>query len=413
MRMGTRLAAAVAAALVATLAPTTGHAGPPRAEVIHWWTSGSELAALKVIAGRYRAAGGIWIDTAIADNVSTRAVSIHRIIDAPPAAAQFNTSRQFFDLVDDDMLANIDPIARQYDWDTTLPEPIRNVIKPGSHYYAVPVGVHMPTWIWYSRSAFRKAGITQVPANMDELFAALDKLKAAGLTPLAHGGQPWQDNIVFMTVLASMGSRELYLSVYRDKNVQVLRSAAFTKALLAFKRLQRYTDKHSAGRRWNDTTALLLKGEAGVQIMGDWVKGEIVAAGQQPGVNIGCIAPFGKDAPVIVQADVFIFPKNDSKEVQAGQKLLAHIMAEPATQREFARLKGSTPLNGAALTGDTDACTRLALAMVKERAQHVGNGETYLSPLQDMAMTAVLSSYWNSDMSLEAARQEIIAALRP
>ena len=44
---------------------------------------------------------------------------------------------------------------------------------------------------------------------MDELFAALDKLKAAGLIPLAHGGQPWQENILFLAMLANVGGAEL------------------------------------------------------------------------------------------------------------------------------------------------------------------------------------------------------------
>ncbi len=36
-----------------------------RAEVIHWWTSGGESAAVKVFADQFSAAGGTWIDTAI------------------------------------------------------------------------------------------------------------------------------------------------------------------------------------------------------------------------------------------------------------------------------------------------------------------------------------------------------------
>jgi glucose/mannose transport system substrate-binding protein len=53
---------------------------------------------------------------------------------------------------------------------------------------------------------------------MDELFAALDKLKAAGIVPLAHGGQAWQETILFSMVLANMGGRELYLRVIRDRD---------------------------------------------------------------------------------------------------------------------------------------------------------------------------------------------------
>ena len=36
--------------------------------------------------------------------------------------------------------------------------------------------------------------------------------------PLAHGGQPWQDGIVFTATLAHYGGRELYLKVFRDRD---------------------------------------------------------------------------------------------------------------------------------------------------------------------------------------------------
>jgi len=39
---------------------------PLKAEVIHWWTSGGEAAAVKVFADAYDKSGGQWIDSAIA-----------------------------------------------------------------------------------------------------------------------------------------------------------------------------------------------------------------------------------------------------------------------------------------------------------------------------------------------------------
>ncbi|RLM52729.1 carbohydrate ABC transporter substrate-binding protein, partial [Halobellus sp. Atlit-31R] len=56
----------------------------PRAEVIHWWTSGGESAAVKQVAQAYRNAGGVWIDTAIAGGDQSRAVTINRIVSGNP-----------------------------------------------------------------------------------------------------------------------------------------------------------------------------------------------------------------------------------------------------------------------------------------------------------------------------------------
>ena len=417
--MARTLATALVAvsATVLTSAPSVAAApaaaAGPRAEVIHWWTSGGESAAIKKIADAYRAAGGVWVDTAVAGSDQARAVAINRIVgNNAPAAALFNTSRQFTDLIEQGMLSNVDELALRERWDTTLPEPVRSVIKVQGHYYAVPMNIHMPAWIWYSKAAFKKAGVAREPATMDELFAALDKLKAAGLIPLAHGGQSWQENIVFMAVLANVGGKDLYLQVLRERDPRAIESDAFRKVLLAFKRLQSYVDAGSPGRNWNDATALLASGKAGVQIMGDWVKGELSAAGQSAGKEYGCISGFGPRTPFLIQGDAFIFPKTAKPATLQAQRLLATAMVAPATQVEFNRLKGSIPIRQDIDASRLDACSQLALAEMKDKSRHAGNSQVYLTPDQSGALDDVLTAFWNTKMPVEKAQKNIAAALR-
>ena len=53
--------------LGAALISAPAHAAEPlKAEVIHWWTSGGEAAAVKVFADAFDQAGGQWIDSAVA-----------------------------------------------------------------------------------------------------------------------------------------------------------------------------------------------------------------------------------------------------------------------------------------------------------------------------------------------------------
>lgn len=403
-----KLALALALAFCAGAA-----AAGPRAEVIHWWTSGGESAAVRKLADAYRAAGGTWVDSAVAGSEQARAVALNRMAGGnPPTAAQFNTSKQFLDVIEEDMLNNVDSVARQYNWDAVLPEPIRNVIKVHGHYYAVPVDIHMPAWFWYSKAAFKKAGIAREPATMGELFAALDKLRAAGLVPLAHGGQAWQENIVFMAVLANVGGKDLYLKVFRDRDPRAIASAEMRNVLLAFKRLRGYVDAGSPGRNWNDATAMLIGGKAGVQIMGDWVKAEFTAARQQAGKDYGCISNFGTNTPHLIQGDAFIFPKSGKPDVDRAQQLLASVLSAPALQLEFNRIKGSIPVAATPAPASLDVCAQAAAAILKDRARHVGNGEVYLTPSQNGALVDVLTAYWNTAMPVEKAQQAIARALR-
>ncbi|MFP3571014.1 carbohydrate ABC transporter substrate-binding protein, partial [Paraburkholderia sp. SIMBA_030] len=77
------------------------HAEPLKANVIHWWTSGGESAAIRQFADAYNKAGGQWVDNAVAGADQARSTAINRIVGGdPPTAAQFNTSKQFHDLID-------------------------------------------------------------------------------------------------------------------------------------------------------------------------------------------------------------------------------------------------------------------------------------------------------------------------
>jgi len=406
----TTMAAALALALPGA---SRAQPAPLKAEVIHWWTAGGESAAVKTLADAYRAAGGTWVDTAIALGEQARAVAINRIVGGnPPTAAQFNTSKQFLDVVEQGLLNNVDAVAQRDGWDKFLPETVLNVIRVKGHYYAAPVDIHMPAWIWTSKAAFKKAGIAAEPRSMDELFAALDKLRAAGLVPLAHGGQTWQDNIVFTAVLANQGGRELYLKVLRDRDPKAILGEPFKQVLLSFKRLQGYVDKGSPGRNWNDATAMLISGKAGVQFMGDWAKGEFALARQEPGRDYGCIAGFGPASPYIIQGDVFVFPKTDKPDALKAQQLLASVITAPAAQVAFSQRKGSIPIRTDVDASKLDACAQQGLAIMKDKSRQLGNGEVYLSPDQNGALSDVLTAYWNRNIPVEKVQKDILAALR-
>ncbi len=401
-------------AYAATASPQVAKSKPAeKAEVIHWWTSSSESAAAKVIADNYRKAGGIWVDTAIAGADQARAVAINRIVGSnPPTAAQFNTTKQFLDLVEQGMLNNVDDVAKSEGWEKVLPEPVLNVIRINGHYYAVPVNIHMQTWFWYSKAAFKKAGIAKEPASVDEMFAALDKLKAAGIIPLAHGGQAWQETIVFQAMLANVGGKELYLSVIRDRDQKAINSEAFKKVLLAFKRMQTYIDPGSPGRNWNDATALLINGKAGMQIMGDWVKGEFAAAKQVAGKDFGCIPGLTPNSPYLIQGDAFVFPRTNNAGTVQAQKLLAKVLLTPSTQIEFNKLKGSIPIRSDVDTSSMDICAQAGVAIMKDKSRQVGISEIFLTPDQNGALQDILTSFWNTRVPVEKVQKSIASALK-
>src|SRR5258708_3801993 len=89
-------------------------------------------------------------------------------------------------------LNDIDDVAKSENWNNLLPPLLKDVVTYEDKYVAAPVNIHRINWIWANPQVLEKAGVV-MPTTWDEFNAAADKLKAAGITPLAHGGQPWQD----------------------------------------------------------------------------------------------------------------------------------------------------------------------------------------------------------------------------
>jgi len=392
---------------------TLAHAQANRAEVLHWWTSGGESAAVKELANAYTQAGGTWVDSAIAGGEQARAAAVNRMVGGtPPTAAQFNTSKQFLDLIDSGLLNNVDVVAAKNNWDKILPAPILNSIKIKGHFYAVPVDIHMPAWFWYSKAAFAKAGIAAEPKTPDEFFADLDKLKAAGIVPLAFGGQPWQEKITFYAWLAHVGGPDMYMKLYRDKDAAMVQGPQFKAFLASFKRLHNYVDAGSPNRNWNDATAMVISGKAGVQIMGDWAKGEFATAHQTAGKEFGCFPGFGPRSPYLVAGDVFVFPKTTDAAQVKSQQLLATVFTSPATQVAFSNKKGSIPIRTDVDVKGLDMCAQMGVSIMKDQSRQLPTPEMLITPDLEGSLQDVITKFWNTNESVDDAARSMAAALK-
>jgi glucose/mannose transport system substrate-binding protein len=388
-----RSAGLALAALFVLAAPAS--AEELRAEVIHWWTSGGESAAVKVFADQFRAAGGTWVDTAIAGGANARTAAINRTIGGdPPAAMQFNTGKQFDDLVENELLADVDAQAAAQNWKAILPASFVQAVTRNGHVYAVPVNIHGQNWLFYSNDALHRAGV-QPPTSWEDLFPALDKLKSAGLIPLAFSGQKnWERNL-FNNVMAGRGGHDLFVAFWGKRDVAMVKGPEFRSIVETYKRLHDYVDPGSPGRNWNDATSLVIQGKAGMQFMGDWAKGEFTAAGMTPGKEYGCTVLSDHGMAYVMGGDVFAFPRLKDTSQTKAQQLLARVLLEPKTQIEFAQKKGSIPVRLDVDTSSLDTCARKASGWVADAKAQVPANELLSPPALTGAIEDIISQYWN------------------
>ena len=365
-----------------------------KAEVLHWWTSGGESAAVKVFADRFDAAGGTWVDTAIAGGVNARTAGINRIVGGnPPTAMQFNTGKQFDELVSNDLLGDLEEDAVAGKWRDVLPPAIVEAATRDGKFYAVPVNIHGINWLWYNKQVFAGAGIAE-PKTWPEVLAAAQKLKEKGLIGLAQGGQPWQERTLFNSILVGEGGTDLFYAVYRDGDQEAVKGDKFKQVAELFKQLQTTVDPGSPGRNWNDATGMVIAGKAGMQVIGDWAKGEFTAAGLTPGKEYGCTVV--GEGGYLMGGDVFVFPKNSDPAVRATQLKLATVMLDPETQIAFNTKKGSVPVRLDVDVSGMDACAQAGAAALKDPKRQVPTTDFLISPDLSGALDDVITQYWNN-----------------
>ena len=290
-------------------------------EVLHWWTSGGEAKSVAVLKEMMEKDGHSWKDFAVAGGGGESAMTVLKtraVSGNPPAAAQMK-GHNIQEWADLGFLTNLDSVAKEGGWDGILPKVIADTAKYEDHYVAVPVNVHRVNWLWANKAIFDKEGL-KVPASWDEFFKVGDKLKADGIIPLAHGGQPWQDATLFEAIaLAKLGNED-YNKAFVNLDQAVLSGDKMVEAFTTFKKVRGYIDSNSPGRDWNVATSMVINGKAAMQVMGDWAKGEFSAANKQPGTDYVCAPTPGTSDAFTFSIDSFAFFTIKDKANQKAQQ---------------------------------------------------------------------------------------------
>ena len=339
-------------------------------EVLHWWTAGGEAKSAAVLKEMIEEQGHTWKDFAVAGGGGESAMTVLKtraVSGNPPSAAQIkgHDIQEWGGL---GFLTSLDATAKQEKWDDLLPAVVTKVMKWDGEYVAVPVNVHRVNWLWANPEVLEKSGVT-VPTTLDEFFVAADKIKAAGFIPLAHGGQPWQDATVFGAVALDVLGSEDYNKAFVDLDMDVLSGDKMVEVFTKFKKMRDYIDSNSPGRDWNVATSMVINGEAAMQIMGDWAKGEFTAAGKVPGKDYICAPAPGTDGQFTFNIDSFAFFELGDKENQKAQQDLAKTILTKDFQEVFNLNKGSIPVRLDMDMSKFDQCALDSMATFKSSAE--------------------------------------------
>jgi len=380
-------------------------------QMLHWWTSGGEAAALNVLKGDLAKEGYAWKDVPVAGGGGDAAMTA---LKAMVAAGTYPTASQMLgytvlDYAAAGVMGDLTETAVKEGWDKSVPAALQKFSVYDGKWVAAPVNVHSVNWLWINKAVMDKIGGTE-PKTFDDFVALLEKAKAAGVIPLALGGQNWQEATMFDSVVLSTGGPEFYKKAMNDLDEESLKSDTMKKSFDNLAKLIPYVDANFSGRDWNLATAMVIKGDALVQVMGDWAKGEFVAAKKTPDTDFLCYRFPGTDGSVIYNSDMFgMFNVPDDQK--AAQVALATATLSKSFQSAFNVVKGSVPARTDVPDTDFDACGKKGIADLKAAndggtlfgslAQGYGAPPAVANAYKDVVSKFVHGQITSSDQAVE------------
>ncbi|WP_370541674.1 hypothetical protein [Actibacterium sp. 188UL27-1] len=166
----------------------------------------------------------------------------------------------------------------------------------------------------------------------------------------------------------------------------------------------RQLSKDSNVGDWNPATAMVINGQAGGQIMGDWAQGEFAIAGKVAGKDYTCLPGSGVNEVISTGGDAFYFPKHDDPAVTAAQKELAKAMFSKEAQVAFNLKKGSLPVRGDIDLSAANDCMKKGLEILAA-GNILPSGEEFLSADTVEQTKDLFTEFWNDrSMTIEAAQ---------
>ncbi|MBT8224576.1 MAG: extracellular solute-binding protein [Dactylosporangium sp.] len=138
--------------------------------------------------------------------------------------------------------------------------------------YGIPFDLGMVTF-WYNKELFSQAGITAPPTTWTEFLGTVDKLKTAGVTPIALAGQDkWPAHFYWSYLAMRLGGSALFSSALKDKDFnksEFVRAGELMKELVALEPFQ----KGFLGAKYDTPdgqAAAVGNGDAAMELMGQW-----------------------------------------------------------------------------------------------------------------------------------------------
>jgi len=393
-------------ALVVSVGKADDH--KPHAEILHWWSTDGESAALKVIIDAFESRGGIYYDSSKDNQVANRQEAISRMGKGYPASlTQWNAGNDLAELYDYGLIKPIDDSTIVHKLKTTLPASILDTVTYKGKVIALPLNVHVENWLWYSYKHINQPDV-KLSGNWLEFLELGEALSHNEVPLLAVGNQSWQVRILFTSVFLGV-SRDRFKDFYLTGDEDVVDSHEFRTVLSVFNRLARYSHSFGDGS-WDSQVKAVAENRAAGVFMGDWAKGEFITHGMQSGEDYGCRLTSTDEPSLLVVIDTLVLGKLDEKSARDGQKLMLDVVSDANVSLDFNALKGSVSPYAKPAPSAMDTCDKQVYAAIDDEEAIIPPYHSYFSNVGEQIeyVDMVIDEFWNASRQSNQNPAELI-----
>lgn len=416
-----RLLAGSAALLAAPAIGRAADAAKPRMTIISQWSAGSDGKAITALGSVFDQHGGIWQHNPVPGFTTDMMNKLRADILAghPPACSQLKGP----EIAAWSKLAptvDITQAVRDAGYEAKVPAELAKTCQPAGHWIALPLQVYRINTLFLSTKGMQRAGLTKAPTNWAEFNAAAEKMRAAGMIPVANGGSRWDDGMKWEICLAGI-SPEVYRKAIMELDTDALNSKEVLAAFAQLRKISNWMNPNIAAQGWQANLPAFVKGDMGMLLMGGWAQGNMLNAGATPADFSSGPGPQDSGSPCFdLNADSFIFWKVGEADLTAGQKLFADLVMQPSTQEMYSQITGSIPartdvdLSGPGFTdGQRNASSSLVQA-IKDKRVVLSLAHNMAQPNgMTAAMIDVLTQFvHNNGITPEAAQKQLVDAVQ-
>lgn len=358
----------------------------PRLTAISQWSSGSDGAAITALGKKFEEKGGIWQHSPVPGFTTDMMNKLRAQIMSgdPPACSQLKGP----EIAAWSKIAptrDLDAIVAAAGYEKVVAPDLAKLHKPEGKWIALPLQIYSTNMLFISKRAMDKAKADKVPTNWAEFNALAEKMKAGGVAfPIANGGTRADDGQKWEAVMAGI-SPAAYRAAAMNLDDKALRGPEMKASFEQLRKIADWMDPNVGSQHFSTNFKRFIEGDMGMLIQGGWSQGMLLNAGFKLDDFIVGAGPSDNGKPVfLLNADAFIFWQRKEPDLQAGQKLMAELVMDPAIQTMYSQITGSIPvrtdvdLSGAGWS----AGQRLTAKLLKDA---VASNQAVLSLAHNMA----------------------------